>query len=125
MRKITITEGLVELKLLDSRIRKATVKDWAIGVYSKDVTQENKKKFEEVTKANYQSIKDLINERAKIKSAIVKSNAKTQVKVGEKKMTVAEAIERKSSIDYEKDLLSEWKTSLAQATNTVEKGNEI
>ena len=48
---------------------------------------------------------DLISRRNKIKSAIIMSNAKTVVEVAGKQMTVAEAIDKKSSIEYEKELL--------------------
>ncbi len=120
MREMTITEGLVELKTLDSRIEKAMSKEF-IG-YSKnsDKGSDAWKDFEERARANFRSVIDLINERAKIKSAIVKSNAETEVMVADKKMTVAEAIERKSSISYEEALLDRLKRNYANATTSVE-----
>ena len=124
MRKLSITEGLVELKLLDSRIYKAMDKDWAIATKKAEITPDNLKKFQGEVKANYQSIMDLIKERNKIKSAIVKSNAKTTLKVGDKKMTVAEAIDRKASIKYEKELLNTWKSNIADAEKIVTATNQ-
>lgn len=104
MRKMSITEALVELKTLDARINKAIDKPWCAVIKTKD--EKDPKVFDtrETIKANYQSVTDLIEERAKIKSAIVRSNAVTEVTVAGVTMTVAEAIERKSSIDYEKSL---------------------
>lgn len=123
MREMTITEGLVELKTLDSRIGKAMSKEF-IG-YSKnsDKGSDAWKDFEERARANFRSVIDLINERAKIKSAIVKSNAETEVMIADKKMTVAEAIERKSSIIYEEDLLRKLKLDYATITTAVENRN--
>jgi hypothetical protein len=116
MRKMTITEGLVELKLLDSRISKAIERDWIAVVKNSD-TVTAKKEWGEKVKASLQSVTDLIEERKKIKSAIVKSNAQTLLKIDDKEMTVAEAIERKTSISYEKMLLEKWKNQFANAKN--------
>ena len=124
MREMTITEGLVELKLLSSRIEKEiNMSEWIWSVKTIDCTEESSVPYEDKAKAAYQSIRDLIEERNKIKSAIVKSNATTMVKVGKKEMTVAEAIERKSSIGYEQKLLMRWKTVYANAVNRVDTEN--
>lgn len=123
MREMTITEGLVELKTLDSRIEKATAKEFIGYVKNSDKESEAKKDFEERTKSNFRSVIDLINERAKIKSAIVKSNAETEVTIADRKMTVAEAIERKSSISYEENLLERFKRSYVNATTSVDVKN--
>ena len=104
MRKMSITEALVELKTLDSRIEKATNKAWCAVVPSKDVDVPEVKEACRMIRANYDSVTDLISERAKIKAAIVKSNAVTTVNVGGELMSVAEAIEKKSSIVYHKNL---------------------
>ena len=66
---------------------------------------------------------DLIRNRNTLKAAIVKSNAITYLEIGDKTMTVAEAIERKNSIQYEKDLLLAMKAQYASATVTVNKEN--
>lgn len=55
--------------------------------------------------ASYDKVMGLISYRHKIKALVVQSNACTKVIVGKEEMTVAEAIERKQSIQYEKDLL--------------------
>ena len=124
MREMTITEGLVESKLLSSRIEKEiNMSEWIWSVKTIDCTEESSVPYEDKAKAAYQSIRDLIEERNKIKSAIVKSNATTMVKVGKKEMTVAEAIERKSSIGYEQKLLMRWKTVYANAVNRVDTEN--
>lgn len=118
MRTMTITEALVELKLLDKRITKADMHDWCIiqmKQNKKTSKGETVEEYEQDTKARFQSVKDLITERANIKKAIVKSNAETEVVVGNLKMTIAEAIEYKTSIDYEKMLLQSLRRSKAEA----------
>ena len=76
-------------------------------------------------KSNYQSVLDLIQERQKIKAAIVKANAKTQVDVAGVKMTVAEAIEYKSSIAYEEHLKDALKAGYANTVNIVTNQNIV
>ena len=127
MRKISITEALNELKLYDSKITKAITNAKLVGATKKSsdkvgvVTKEN---FIEKAKASYQSVTDLIANRNALKSAIVKSNAVTEVTINGKTMTVAEAIERKNSIDYDETLLAEMKRQYASATDTVTKENK-
>lgn len=123
VRKMTITEGLAELKLLDSRIRKAINTEFIWAAKKADMTEEQNKKYREVAEGNYASVTELIKNRNAIKSAIVKSNAVTMVKVNGSEMTVAEAIERKSAIEYERSLLCSFRDQFAGTKNTVERQN--
>lgn len=127
MRKISITEALNELKLYDSKINKAIANAKLAGATKKSsdkVGVVKKEEFEERAKASYQSVTDLIANRNELKSAIVKSNAVTEVTINGKVMTVAEAIERKNSIDYDVTLLNEMKKQYVTATDTVNKENK-
>lgn len=127
MRKISITEALNELKLYDSKINKAIANARLASAAKKSsdkVGVVKKEDFEERAKASYQSITDLIANRNALKSAIVKSNAVTEVTINGKTMTVAEAIERKNSIDYDVTLLNEMKKQYVTATDTVNKENK-
>ena len=126
MRTITVTEGLNELKLYDSKIEKAINNLKLIGAKKKSVDKVgvvNVEKFVADAKAAHQSIMDLIRNRNALKAAIVKSNAITYLEIGDQKMTVAEAIERKNSIQYEKELLLAMKAQYGSATVTVNKEN--
>lgn len=123
MRKMTITEGLAELKMLTKRIEKAIYKDYIWSAKKIDMTETEIAKHKEIAEANMKSVEDLIKNRNAIKSAIVKSNAVTMVKVAGEEMTVAEAIERKTSIGSEKELLSEWQRQYVQAKNNVDVQN--
>lgn len=127
MRKISITEALNELKLYDSKINKAIANAKLASAAKKSsdkVGVVKKDEFEERAKASYQSVTDLIANRNALKSAIVKSNAVTEVTINGKTMTVAEAIERKNSIDYDVTLLNEMKRQYVAATDTVNKENK-
>ncbi|MCI8749711.1 MAG: hypothetical protein HFH67_17965 [Lachnospiraceae bacterium] len=127
MRKISITEALNELKLYDSKITKEITNATLCGATKKSsdkVGVVKKEDFEDRAKASYQSVTDLIANRNTLKSAVVKSNAVTEVTVDDKVMTVAEAIERKNSIEYDETLLNEMKRQYANATATVDKENK-
>lgn len=126
--EISITRGLVQLTLLDKRINKkiheiefvAAVKNNSTQVLQKYTREE----FANNQKAEYQSLKDLMALRAEIKSKIVLSNASTYIQVGEHTYTVAEAIERKNSIQYDKDLLSRMESMRLRALAMAERENE-
>lgn len=116
MEKMLVTQALNELKLLDDRINKA-ISDAVLVIAAKRSEKKvnpnlTKEEFEIRAKAGYQSVMDLIERRKKIKAAVVISNAVTKITVHGEEMTVAEAIERKSTIDYEVSLLrqmqSQW-----------------
>ena len=126
--EMTITRGLAEIKLINDRIY-SKINSSLFVVPNK---KSNKKingtytidEFTQQAKAQYKSINDLVERRKKIKSAIVDSNAKTIVNIAGKEMTVAEAIERKESIQYEKDLLNYMITQYNQAVSKMNIENE-
>lgn len=127
MRKISITEALNELKLYDAKITKGIDNSTFVGATKKSsdtVGVVTRDEFNNRAKASYQSVVDLIANRNALKSAIVKSNATTEVKIGNKTMTVAEAIERKNSIDYDRGLLLELENQYNDATSTVISNNK-
>jgi hypothetical protein len=69
-------------------------------------------------------VKDLIVRRNAIKSAVVASNAATLVTISGKNYTVASAIERKTSVELEKALLTRMVTQFAACTQTVDRANK-
>ncbi|MGM7635251.1 hypothetical protein [Bacillus sp. Hm123] len=121
--KISITRALAELKLLDKRIH-STMNSTPLIQYhvgNKPVSGfASVKEFEEKARASYQSTLALIKRRNAIKSAIVLSNAKTNVEIAGHTYTVAEAIERKTSIQYEQELLQKMKHEFSSVTDDVE-----
>ena len=125
-RKISITEALTELKLYDQKINKALSNVDFIGCKKKSADKVGSFKTENFVanaKAEYQSVSDLIENRHKLKKAIVDSNANTIVEIGGKKYTVAAAIEYKTSIMYDKMKLQTMKSQWNAATNIIQKEN--
>lgn len=129
--KISITRALAELKRLDDRLNRMTT-DQSIFV-SVAVGQGDKQKVLGVSDtvqnvvAQIQSNRDRVNSmiemRAKIKAAVVASNAATKVKLGTREMTVAEAIELKKSIDVKCNMLATYRRQVIQANALVAKQN--
>lgn len=129
--KISITRALAELKRLDDRLNRMTT-DQSIFV-SVAVGQGDKQKVLGVSDtvqnvvAQIQSNRDRVNSmiemRAKIKAAVVASNAATKVKLGSREMTVAEAIELKKSIDVKCNMLATYRRQVIQANALVAKQN--
>lgn len=93
-------------------------------ICEKNVTSNmSKEDFNKNAKADLQSIDDLINRRKNIKAAIVASNAVTMVTVAGVEMTVAAAIERKTSIEYERSLLRQMKNQYLTSQQKVDAKN--
>ena len=128
--QISVTQALVELKLLDKRIRKIyddrsttycrsenPIKWTAVRTKSNPVDVEQLRRL---AQADWQSFTDLVNRRDAMKRAIVLSNATTRVKVGSWEGTVAEAIEHKSSVKYKKEMLAAAKEHMKATLETFE-----
>lgn len=120
---MSINRALSELKLLNKKIADKTNRLEVAGGMQK-VEEGVKKTFVDTATANIQSIRDLIERRNVIKSLIVASNAETYVTVGTKSMTVAQAIERKTSIELEKDLNRRMREQYYGHKSNIEKHND-
>jgi hypothetical protein len=127
MEKMLVTQGLNELKTLDARISRAIANakfvDAAKTAETKVSPAKTKEDFEKDAKASLSSINALITRREKIKAAIVQSNAKTQVEVCGKEYSVAQLIDLKNSIVYQKDLLRTMKQQADKAESTMNRQN--
>lgn len=127
--KMTIHRALAELKLLDKRIDKQIKGSVPFCVVKKkDEKQVNGMSLEEYNKkveGNFNAIIDLIKRREQIKAKIMHSNTITKVNVAGEEMTVAEAIERKNTIEYKKKLLNRLRSDLQMALDEMEDGNII
>ena len=122
----SVAELLVELKIYDKRITKA-ISEMFIGYTiggKTPVGYSSLEDFDTKTKANLQTALDLIQRRNTIKDAIVESNAKTSVMVGGKSMSVAAAIERKTSIQYTKNLIANMTSQFNANKAVVDRKNE-
>lgn len=96
----TVARALVELKTQDKKITDRINKSIfdSITVNSKNTTDNFN------PSADYNAVQDLISHRAKLKSAIMHSNMITKVTVAGINMSVLDAIELKSSIEYQRAL---------------------
>ena len=128
MEQMSITRALAEKKLLDKRIEK-TISQAKFVTFaksnSKDVEKNiTKEDYCKDAKATLQSIKDLIDRKSRIDSAIAVSNATTNIEICGVTTTVAEAISRKNNIEFERGLLNSLKTQLANAKYSVDARNQ-
>lgn len=131
MNKMSVTRALAELKRLDDRLNRMAT-DQSIFV-SVAVGQGDKQKVLGVSdtvqnvvsqiQSNRDRVNSMIELRAKIKSAVVASNASTKVTLGAREMTVAEAIELKKSIDVKRNMLNTYRRQVIQANALVAKQN--
>jgi len=126
MESISIHGALAELKLTDSKIEKRIGLLDPVGVYQAGRKVNNitiQKDFESKAASDFQSINDLIDRRSRIKSAIVKANATTQVTVGNKTMLIADAINFKSAIVFKRNLITRLRYGYNGALAKVNSSN--
>lgn len=124
MTQISITRALAQKKALNDRIARSTNTAFITTLTGgKHASGASLEELSRTATGNFQSVQDLIAQRARLASAIVKSNAVATVVINGITMTVAEAIERKGSIQLEQTLLQQMRSQLAQATQAVERGN--
>jgi hypothetical protein len=117
--QISVTQALAELKLLRKRINSGLDDAKFIDLKTKrsllDVD-----KFGVQARASLQSYLDLLDRYNRLKSAIVRSNATTEVLIAGKTYTVAEAVERKRSMSYEQNLLETMKQQFRDVQEQLE-----
>ena len=128
MAKITILRALNEVSTLNKKIEKSLNQNGSFLSYSigeKPPTGFNTiAEVETDIKGRFQSISDLITRRSNLKSAIVASNAITMVTINGQTMTIAAAIEFKTSVQYRKSLLSTLINNSSSINRKVEQHNE-
>ena len=120
--QISINRALSELKLTNKKIEDKTANLRVAGAVQ-NMEPDEKQRITNSFIADIQSIRDLISRRNSLKSAIVASNAAVCVTVGDESMTVAQAIERKTSIEFEKALNRRMREGYYQALNQVDSHN--
>ena len=121
MSSLTITRALVEVKTLNSRINK--IADYTTFIMYKTKSKNShyaEDDFKQTAISEFQSFNDLVARRDKIKNAIMMSNMTTMVEIAGKKMTVAQAIEFKTTIGYKTILLETMIKQRQQVTIETE-----
>lgn len=126
MDELTLTEALVKLKLVEKKIEQAN-QQLVAGVVTVGsnvpVGFKSQEEFKQEVKKRIDSVEGLIKFRDNLKSAIVKANATTNVTIGSKSMTIAEAIERKNSIKFRKTLVGQLANQWVQLEKAVTQQN--
>lgn len=120
---MTVHKALAELKVMDSRIAKS-IQEGSYIVANKHSNEKIKgmtiADYKDFMKASHNKVTDLINRRNAIKRAVVLSNANTIVTIGDKTMTVCEAIEYKNhGMDFKTAYLRTLATQNAVAQNEL------
>lgn len=99
----TVMEWLGEVKLYNKKIEKKQKELYRTELFCADTSirydKEKGKKYLDDVKSLYQSYKQLVKNRNKIRQAILQFNAVTFVEVGDIKLTIAEALERVKKSD--------------------------
>lgn len=121
--KMTVHKALAELKTMDDRIAKA-IRDntyvLAVKHSAEKINGMTIVNFKEKMRSGYQKATDLIARRDAMKRAVVLSNAATKVKVGDKEMTVCEAIEMKNhGMEFRSMLLRQMNSAYVTAQNEL------
>ena len=118
--QMSITQALAELKLLRTRLDSCICNAKSVTLKTKtravDVDE-----FSRGARSSFQSFRDLLNRYNRIKAAIVASNATARVSVAGREYTIAEAVERKRSLETEKEMLrvmkNQWEDVSESAAN--------
>lgn len=124
---MSIHRALSELKTLNDRIPKVIQEADFIATDRKSAQKINGlsiEDYEKTIQSGFDKAVSLIERRNRLKDAIVQSNAITEVVVAGETMTVAKAIERKSSIANEEKLLSMMVGKRRMAINKLTMENE-
>ena len=126
---MNVHKALAELKILDSRIMSAI----NCGVYCAQNKNYNNviagipvKQYEdEVIRASYNKVDDLMSRYNAIKKAVTLSNAATTVEIQGKTYTIAEAIWMKNhGVEYQKVYLSTLRGQYNKAQTSITKNND-
>ena len=121
--KMTVHKALAELKTMDDRISKAISSTTFVLATKHSAEKINGVKvndFKDKMHSGYQKVTDLIKRRDAMKRAVVLSNAVTKVQIGDKSLTVAEAIEAKNhGIEFKSELLSAMSRAYTQAQSEL------
>ena len=124
--KMSIHRALAELKNYNKKIN-LTIQEPFITTKKKSSKKINGFEVEDYKKmiqANFDKAKAIIENKKKLKSAVVLSNAQTLVTIAGEEYTVAEAIERKNLLIHEKNFLEQLKKQYCASNDLTNQINE-
>lgn len=128
MAQMTIHRALSELKLIDAKITKQTMELVPLGIYQKGklvnghIKEED---FKSAAQSKFDSVKELIERKTKIKAAVVAKNGVTKVIVASKEMTIADAITFKGIVALKKQLIERIKAEKNKAVAALNQNNDL
>lgn len=126
MEKMTIHRALSELKLIDAKIEKQIAEIVPVGIYQKGKLISGymmESEFSAAAQSRFDSVNALILRKTAIKSAIVQANGVTKVTVAGKQMTIADAINFKAVVKFQKALVEKLKAGHRAALAELNKHN--
>jgi len=123
--RMSVHRGLAELKLYGNKIETLSNSQFVVAnkLSNKTIGGRTVDELTNQIKGHFDKMVALIENRKRIKDAIVQSNAVTIVDIGDREMTVAQAIERKNSVEFEKQFLYNLKRQFMAENGAVEKAN--
>ena len=125
--RMNIHKALCEVKMINARIESeiaGAVFCCANKHINKQINGKSIGETQTAMRSSYNKIDDLIRRRNAIKKAISLSNATAKITIGDKEMTVAEAIELKNNgIDHKQRLLKMLSSQLERAKYAIEDAN--
>lgn len=135
--KMRVDIAMNELNLLDAKISKKIRKGSFVGFATKkddkitidretnNIELLNKKEAKDVYKAELQSVLDLIERRALIKSLINESNIRTKINIDGKEMTIDQAlVYKRFKLEQLENLLAQMRSNYTKVLYTIEKENK-
>lgn len=126
---ISVTRALAELKNINERINNAIQSGVFLGLTKGKGSNKVMLGVGEVASAtatiqgSYDKVDSLIAQRQKIKAALVKSNAETTVSFQGREISVAEAIELKSTVSFKELYLGRLRNTKTSALQQVDSYN--
>lgn len=126
---ISVTRALAELKNINERINNAIQSGVFLGLTKGKGSNKVMLGVGEVSSStatiqgSYDKVDSLIAQRQKIKAALVKSNAETTVSFQGREISVAEAIELKSTVSFKELYLGRLRNAKTVALQQVDSYN--
>ena len=127
--ELSVTRALSEKKMLTKRLEDKIRNGIYVGVVIGDSEKPEDRQFvtnddlKSAIKSSYDSVEGLLARYRAITKAIIHSNSSTIVTICDEEMSVAEAIERKKSIQFEKDMLSYLKAQFSGVSGSIDSQN--
>lgn len=126
MAQITVTRALSELGTIQDRIQRAISTGVFVSVVKGVTEKPSNAAYTTATDlrstmtASFDTVESLIARQARLKAAVIISNAATKVIISGKEMTVAEAIDQKNIAQCKTSFLSTLKSQLVRCNTEVQ-----